>query len=170
MERNPNSWRLLAMLFSLAMLFALGQVNASTVAPERPLQYEIANSPPGQVIIAIDQTSAIEFAQPTAQIMICIDRGVSVPYKGLIKSDAQITNDTQKFECNIYYTISQIDLKPDILAGYRNEIDKYPFAADLGLRYTSSVNSVLQALKESKLNMQRGANTRLTDFKLMAEK
>ena len=68
---------------------------------------------------------------------IQIARGVSVPCKYLI-SDAITFDDFQSYECNIYYTISRTDYKPDALAGYPNLIDKYPFASDLGLRWAPS--------------------------------
>jgi hypothetical protein len=66
-----------------------------------------------------------------------IARGVSVPILYLI-SDCITYDDFQSYECNIYYTISHTDYKPDALAGYPKQIDKYPFSGDLGVRYTSS--------------------------------
>ena len=66
-----------------------------------------------------------------------IARGVSVPVKTLIL-DCITYDDFQSYECNIYYTISRMDYKPDALAGYPKQIDKYPFSGDLGVRYTSS--------------------------------
>jgi len=64
-------------------------------------------------------------------------RGVSVPDKGLISSDAITYDNQESFTCNTYYTIDRLDLKLPTLAGFENQIDKYPFASDLGLRSAS---------------------------------
>jgi hypothetical protein len=66
-----------------------------------------------------------------------IARGVSVPCKTLTM-DCITYDDFQSYECNIYYTISQTDYKPNALADYPKQIDKYPFSGDLGVRYTPS--------------------------------
>ena len=88
--------------------------------------------------LTIDQDLTVN--SPAAMIgenvCITIDRGVSVPYKGLTKSEAINYENKKDFECNVYYTIDRFDLKLPILAGFENQPDKYPFASDLGLRYS----------------------------------
>lgn len=139
MERNPNSWRLLSIFFAMAMLFALGSVSIVSASVDKTDQEMFVNLPPGQEIIAITLIENLQIIDQASETYL-IARGVSVPYKGLIK-DVEIYNSITDFQCNICYTISKVDLKPDILNGFRQEIDKYPFAGDLGLRYAPSVMS-----------------------------
>lgn len=76
----------------------------------------------------------IPFQSPViaGEVSYMIVRGVSVPDKGLISSDALITINQESFTCENYYTIDRIDLKLPLLTGFENQIDKYPFASDLG--------------------------------------
>jgi hypothetical protein len=84
--------------------------------------------------LTIDQNITIMNTIPVEPLSILLSRGVSVPDKGLISSDALIVNNQESFTCSIYYTIDRIDLKLPTLNGFENQIDKYPFASDLGLR------------------------------------
>jgi len=70
----------------------------------------------------------------SGEVNYLLDRGVSVPDKGLINQEIIVYNEEENFQCNIYYTIERIDLKLPTLTGFENQIDKYPFASDLGLR------------------------------------
>jgi hypothetical protein len=132
MQRNPNSWRLIAMFFVMAMFFAMGPINGNASAPN---QHEISiavNSPP-----AFDIVVANENSQSQTVVWLCTSTpGVNFNASVGV-SDAILFTDTPSVECNIYYTIEEIDLKPRLLNGFKNEIDKYPFASDLGVRYTS---------------------------------
>ncbi len=85
------------------------------------------------ITCTISDYQSIQTPVITMPESIQIARGVSVPDKYLI-TDAIIFDDEISYECNVYYTISRTDYKPDKLAGYPNSIDKYPFASDLGLR------------------------------------
>ena len=90
--------------------------------------------------LTIDQNQTVvtilPFESPviSGEVNYLLDRGVSVPDKGLTNQDILIFNNAESFECNLYYTIERIDLKLPTLTGFENQIDKYPFASDLGLR------------------------------------
>lgn len=134
MQKNPNCWRLMAMFFTMALMFAMGQIQGNERSAERLIQTELMNSPPGQtmIIIAVENNRLV-----VNELMVSyqIARGVSVPYRGLIASDAINTDISQDFKCYLYYTISPTETQPRLLAGFRTEIDKYPFTAcDLGNR------------------------------------
>ena len=85
----------------------------------------------------INDHQSIEISAITMPGNIQIARGVSVPVKYLI-NEAIVFDDEPDYECNIYYTISRIDYKPDEMHEYLRSIDKYPFAYDLGLRWVPS--------------------------------
>lgn len=133
MHKNPNSWRLIAMFFTMALLFAMGTIQGNERPAERLVQTELMNSPPGQIMIII----AVENNRLVVNYLLVsyqIARGVAVPYRGLIARDAINTIISQSFECNLYYTITQTEYQPRLLAGFRTEINKYPLAFDLGVR------------------------------------
>jgi hypothetical protein len=127
--RNPI---LMVIFMFTAMILTMVSVQGnSRNVVKHDLAYSM-NSPPGEVIIVSIETPTFQVVQtPVSDIQIA--RGVSVPIKFLI-SDAIIYDDFQSYECNIYYTISRTDYKSDALDGYPNQIDKYPFASDLGNR------------------------------------
>lgn len=85
------------------------------------------------VTVAIDSPVPV-LLNAENEVQTIIDRGVSVPYKGLINQEIMIYNEVEKFQCNTYYTIERIDLKLPTLTGFEDNPDKYPFASDLGLR------------------------------------
>jgi len=142
MEKNPNSWRLLSIFFAMVMLFALGSVEVSGCSIDRSDPVSFVNLPPGQDIIAI---TVIENAQINNQpeIVYQIARGVSVPDKGLISPVAIYNvNENQKpVFCilNRYYCQSMTGPDIDTLPKGIN-VATSNFAADLGVRYTSSVS------------------------------
>lgn len=134
MQKNPNCWRLMAMFFTMALLFAMGTIQGNEVPALRQVQTELMNSPPGQtmIIIAVENNRLV-----VNELLVSyqIARGVSVPYRGLITNNAINSYILQDFKCYLYYTISPTEKQPRLLAGFRTEIDKYPFTAcDLGNR------------------------------------
>jgi hypothetical protein len=104
--------------------------------------------PPQQVVVdndvgyslIMDQNTSVVTILPVQSPVIAgessylLARGVSVPDKGLISSDIIVYNDPESFTCNRYYAIEKFDLKLLTLTGFENQLDKYPFASDLGLR------------------------------------
>jgi len=122
------------MFFTMALLFAMGTIQGNERSAERLIQTELMNSPPGQtmIIIAVENNRLV-----VNELLVSyqIARGVSVPYRGLITSDAVNTYISQDFKCYLYYSISPTETQPRLLAGFRTEIDKYLFiACDLGNR------------------------------------
>ena len=122
------------MFFTMALLFAMGTIQGNERSAERLIQTELMNSPPGQtmIIIAVENNRLV-----VNELFVSyqIARGVSVPYRGLITSDAVNTYISQDFKCYLYYSISPTETQPRLLAGFRTEIDKYLFiACDLGNR------------------------------------
>jgi len=91
------------------------------------------------IVYSIADNTSMPIATLAENEQIQIARGVSVPDKGLISYDCIVFEDKTNYQCNIYYTISRTDYKPNELDGYPNLIDKYPFASDLGLRWAPSV-------------------------------
>ena len=137
MQKNPNCWRLMAMFFTMALLFAMGTIQGNERSAERLIQTELMNSPPGQtmIIIAVENNRLV-----VNELLVSyqVARGVSVPYRGLITNDAINTYISQDFKCYLYYSISPTETQPRLLAGFRTEIDKYPFATDLGDRQSQA--------------------------------
>jgi hypothetical protein len=133
----PKLLRIIAVFFTLALMCAQVAVQASTNPSSTIVFTELANAPPGHVQIAIVMTDNFQIAD---QPVVCqqIARGVSVPYRGLINEYLKY-NYIIKFTCNRYYTISQTDYTPRLMAGIRTERVTTRFATDLGVRYTSSV-------------------------------
>ena len=125
------------MFFTMALLFAMGTIQGNERSAERLIQTELMNSPPVQtmIIIAVENNRLV-----VNELFVSyqIARGVSVPYRGLITSDAINTNISQDFKCNLYYTITPTETQPRLLAGFRTKIDKYPFATDLGDRQSQA--------------------------------
>ena len=76
----------------------------------------------------------IESPVLSGESFILLERGVSVPYLGLINQDMMIVDNKEDFTCNRYYVIERIDLKLPTLIGFKGHPDKYPVASDLGLR------------------------------------
>lgn len=88
MEKNPNSWRLIAMFFAIAMLFALGSIQGSPKANIDPDPgYIFDMGPPAvQQIVFVGEAT-----QP-----ILIARGVSVPIRELTEMEITIMISTTK--------------------------------------------------------------------------
>lgn len=89
--------------------------------------------------LTIDQNNIVTISPVQSpviagEVSYLLDRGVSVPYKGLINSDMIVYNNEESFPYYIYNSIDRLDLKLPTLTGFENQIDKYPFASDLGLR------------------------------------
>ena len=147
MERNPNSWKLLAMFFAMAMLSALGSVNVTSASVERPGEMSYVNHPPGHAVIAITLTENLQITNQMKIDQPCIsyqvERGVSVPYRGLMNDVAIYNvNDNQKpVFCilNKYYCQTSTDANLNTIRQGVN-VATSNFAADLGVRYTSSVS------------------------------
>lgn len=136
MKRSNNPFKMV--LFVAAMLLvALGSVHGNPSNAERRMMGYSMNSPPGNQIIVTIETPTFDVIQPL-EVSILIERGVSVPCKYL-SSEGLSLEDPLKFKCYTYYTVSQINFKPDILTGYTSEIDRYPFATDLGTRQRSRI-------------------------------
>ena len=146
MNRNPNSWRLLAMFFAMAMLFVLGSINVTSASVERPGEMSYVNLPPGHDIIAISLTENLQIVDRPVESYL-IARGVSVPYRGLMNDVAIYNvNDNQKpIWCLLQRYYCQTRPGPNLntigLNKHRQGVNVAisNFAADLGVRYTSSV-------------------------------
>ena len=151
MEKNPNSWRLLTIFFAMAMLFALGSVDVKSASIDRSDAITFVNLPPGQEIIAITVIENLQIIdqmkidQPSETYQIA--RGVSVPYRGLMNDVAIYNvNDNQKpIWCLLQRYYCQTRPGPNLntigLNKHRQGVNVAisNFAADLGVRYTSSV-------------------------------
>jgi hypothetical protein len=127
--------KLFVMFFSVLLVAFLSSSFTDTkIAPDKDVGYSLT----------INQITTVSFEVPTIQpVFILLSRGVSVPYKGLTNQDILTFNNFQSFECNLYYTISRLDLKLPTLTGFESQPDKYPFATDLGFRQRySKINIV----------------------------
>jgi len=123
--------KVFVMLFSLLLIAFLSTAfnSPGKKAIDKDVGYSLTIDQNDIVTIPSVQSPVI-----AGEVSYLIARGVSVPDKGLISSDAIIYNDQESFECNLYYTIDRIDLKLPVLPGFENQPDKYPFASDLRLR------------------------------------
>lgn len=165
MNRNHNSWKLLAMFFAMAMLFALGSVNVTSASVERPGEMSYVNHPPGQSVIAITLTQNLQITNQMKIDQPCIsyqvERGVSVPYLGLQKQEIIIYKEAQ-FLNNEYTKVIRHDLQS--LNVISNEgISNIEYASDLGIRYASSIlpSYYIADMNRNNENQLRGVNTRL---------
>jgi hypothetical protein len=117
-------------LFALVLTFLLFAAVGAMVSMERaPVDNDVGIC----YLAPIDQASDV--------VMYIADNNtISMPeyrspiVSGVEKPDIVIYNDEENFQCSDYSAIQNFDYKPDLLSGFRNEIDKYPFASDLGLR------------------------------------
>lgn len=126
------------MFFVMAMLFAMASVQGSVIPASRLVQTELMNSPPGQHIIVIAMTNNFQLiSQPIVSYQI--DRGVSVPYRGLIINDAITTSINKELPGYLTYFQPRINNKLTLRHGYPTLNSVNQFATDLGVRYTSSV-------------------------------
>lgn len=121
------------LILALIGLFYIG------ISAMVPPQKVVVDNDVGYSLVANQNTSVVTISSIQSpviagEVSYLIVRGVSVPDKGLISSDAIIYNDQESFTCNKYYSIERIDLKLPTLIGFKSEIDKYPFASNLGLR------------------------------------
>jgi hypothetical protein len=134
----PKLLRIIAVFFTLALMCAQVAVQASTNPSSTMVFTELANAPPGHTQIAIVMENNI--SQVVDQPIICqqIERGVSVPYRGLINEYLKY-NYRINFTCNRYYAISTTEYEPQLMPGFRTERLTNRFATDLGVRYASSV-------------------------------
>lgn len=116
------------LLVSLLLVMAIQSGYSTPVVPDDDvgIVYSIADN---------TQMPIVNIA-PSEQIQIA--RGVSVPDKGLINYDCIVFEDFTNYQCNIYYTISRIDRKLDVLIGFERTPDKYPFSGNLGTWQRSS--------------------------------
>lgn len=132
MKRCQNSWTILAMFFAALVLFCLGNIQGDPSMRVTPThEYVLDHSPP--VANAIIVTEDI--------ISIQVERGVSVPDKGLIIG---------KNDCSLMYL--------------NNNFSTGDVAVNLGLRSASTTYSSYN--KETTCDKQRntdkrGVNTRL---------
>jgi len=111
-----------------AMLFAFLLVAFLATAFNSPGKKEVVKDV--GYSLTIDQNVPVMIAvSPVMDYQIV--RGVSVPYKGLT-NDVLTFSDELSFECNLYYTINQINFELPTLTGFESRPDKYPFACDLG--------------------------------------
>ena len=85
--------------------------------------------------LTIDQNTQMSAITADQQMSILLERGVSVPYRGYSKDIITFYN-RLSLECNLYYTINEIDSKLQVLTGFKNQPDKHRFAADLGTWYS----------------------------------
>jgi len=130
----------MAMFFSMALLFVLGSIQGNARPAEKLVQTELMNSPPGQIIIAVVETTNFQMYKSPVMQSILLSREVSVPYKGLI--------------CRIQINVIKYE---QITAGY------ICFAPDLGDRYTSGTSNMNrhEEIIARKLILLRGVITRL---------
>lgn len=123
---------LILALIALFYIVSSAMVPPQTVPVDNDVGYSlIANQNTSIVIILPVQSPVI-----AGDVNYILDRGVSVPYRGLINQDIITFNDSESFEYNLYYTIDELDLKFPTLTGFEDQPDKYPFASDLGLRHS----------------------------------
>jgi cbb3-type cytochrome oxidase subunit 3 len=124
--------KVFVMLFSLLLIAFLSTAfnSPGKKAHDKDVGYSLTINDQNNIVTIPSVQSPVI----AGEVSYLIARGVSVPDKGLISSDAIIYNDQESFECNLYYTIDRIDLKLPVLPGFKNQPDKYPFASDLGLR------------------------------------
>jgi hypothetical protein len=138
--KNPRGHYLMELLMVAMWMFALG-AQGSTSMGRVHAQIEFANPPPQQIVIAIVETPTFQIInEPTAYIQV--DRGVSVPLRGLM-----IVNATQNYTNN----------ESALISNNNNQ-----FASDLGLRSVPQafVNDTYLACRQIQTGL-RGVNTRL---------
>lgn len=103
-----------------------------------PPQRTVVDNDVGYSLSVADQNTTPEIIlsieNPASYILI--DRGVSVPDKCLISSDAIVYNEIEDVEWVLCNKNEWSELKLPTLQGFENQPDKYPFASDLGLRHS----------------------------------
>jgi hypothetical protein len=135
--KNPRGYYLMGLLMIAMFSFAL-RAQGSTSIEKTYAQTEFANPPPQQIVIAIVETPTYQITnEPAAYIQV--DRGVSVPLKGLMITSTTLNNVKEK-------------------ESYTNN----RFCTDLGDRYTLQNNVTFIQLGYSSgnipANCQRGVS------------
>ena len=139
-------------LFALLMVCFVQAGHANTALVDQDVGYMLTISDQNTVTVPTIQNPVI-----AGEAFYLIDRGVSVPYRGLMISENV---------CN-YNQIESIQLYLQLCLNNGDE-------SILGLRSVSWANSLYNSKPADigtckHLNYQRGVNTRLTDFKLTSK-
>jgi hypothetical protein len=131
--KNPRGYYLNGFLMIALLLFALGSIQGNPVAVKYHIQTELTNSPPGQIVSAIIETSNFQIAQEQPADIL-LSRGVSVPYRGLINQATIINYQSNSGDMFVYIGnryLSLTNIKPNRF-GVSNQLRGANTRLDIG--------------------------------------